>query len=355
MLDDWWLAFPLTGQSKIRGEIRCGRDRAFRSSFFELYGFQLLIRTFDVVTEHPTRPNGTKPDFLASNRSGASLVVEMTSVAPEREATGAALSRVLDEIDEMELANVYLMLDVRQIGFQSPSTGRLKRELAAWVEGLDMVELDQSAGATDYLNGPRAPRYIWSEGDWQVTFRPLPRPHDKRHPRAHTIGTEGFHAFWADDALRMRKAFREKATKYELDDGSFVVAILGSGFGNDDEEVAQALYGDLRYTFPSDDPEAGRMTRAGNGAWFTSAGWRYGNVSALLYVNDLWPWSVTRVVPTLWHHPLATHPVDSIAPIFRQAIPNHESGQVDFIEPTMDPSSFFGLPDDWPGTEPRFS
>jgi len=358
LMDVWWNEHPASAQANVRGQIRSGDNHAFMAAFFELYGYQVLRRVRDSVIEHPVTQTGRQPDFLATSDGAAPLVLEMTSTgaSPEGRARAARRNTIYDQINSWSLPNFWLHVTLLSEGPGNPPLRRLRRELEEWIGSLNVDEIDARVTESNggYLISESAPRYTWDEAGWSIEFGVLPRSPEMRAPATQAIGLYGPDASWVSDVEPIRGRLADKASAYGDFHGPYVVAVLLNGVGTDDISVAAALYGDEVYTFPRNDPNAGQLGRRRNGSWFKPDGWHHTNVSAVLVASQLLPWTVTSTIPTLWHHPAAMYPVGGVAPLFRQATPNPKTGHIDFLSPTTDPAVFFGLPPDWPGTEPRF-
>jgi hypothetical protein len=357
LMDEWWNQHPESARANVRGQIRSRDDHSFQAAFFEMYGYQVLRRVRNQIIEHPVTGTNRQPDFLATSEGLDPLVMEMTSmgVADQEKAARARLSTVYDQVNSWAIPNFWLRLNVVKVGAGNPSLRRLRNELLAWIDGLDVDEIvSRTAASGHFLASGSAPEYVWDDAGWIIEFGVIGRPPDRRTASANAIGMFGPSGAWVSDAIPIRRRLADKAGGYGKFGGPFVVAILLNVIGPDDHSVAAALYGDEIYTFPMNDPDAGQMGRRRNGSWFAPDGWHHTNVSAILAVSGLLPWTVTTAVPTLWHHPKAQYPIDGIAPLFRQAVPNPTTGSVDFVAPMVEPATFFGLPPDWPGPEPRF-
>jgi hypothetical protein len=357
LMDEWWSEHPDSARASVRGQIRSGDDQAFRAAFFEMYGYQVLRRVRAAVIEHPVTETRRQPDFLATSDGADSLVLEMTStgVSDADKARAGRLNTIYDLINSWEIPNFMLHVTVLSEGPGNPSLRRLRGELLDWIDGLDVDAIAAVTAVSDsYLIDESAPRYIWNEAGWSIEFGVIPLKREARAASTNAIGIYGPNGGWANDAEPIRRRLADKAGAYGDFGGPFVVAVLLDGIGTDDTSVAAALYGDEVYTFSINDSDAGQLGRRPNGSWFAPDGWHHTNVSAVLAVSNLLPWTVNTAVPTLWHHPAAQYPIDEIAPLFRQATPNPNTGRVEFTPPTIDPATFFDLPPDWPGPEPRF-
>ena len=324
-------------------------DHGFHAAFFEVYGHEALLRQFDIVEAHPAVLNGTRPDWVARS-GGDSVVLELTSTA----LSDAALARerrlnvMYDQIDRLPTLEFYLSVVVKSVGPSNPPLGTLKNDLARWARDIDPERRLRESEATGLTNRPT---YYWQRDGWSVEFGALPWTRGEERPGirspAIAMRTDASRPF-TDDVRPVREKLRDKAHKYGRFDCPYVVGVLVDGF-SDDRSIAAALYGDDVYIFRPDNPAGGREARRPNGLWASTKGWRNENVSGVLAASRLSPWTVATTVPTLWHHPSPTHPVQVLFPYARQIVPNTQTGQVTIVEPLCTPAEYFDLDARWPG------
>lgn len=352
LLDEWWRAYPPEARAEIRGRIRNGGDAGFRSAFCELYVYQVLLRVSSDVECHPTIPNTQRrPDFRAHTTIDGPVVVEAKSGSgsPAELGFSPLLSTVLDAVNGLRFGRWTFRVDAQNEGSQAPPTQSLTRGLTDFVATLDHDELrTRYEAGGGYFDS--APRYAWVHADWRVEFMPIPMPPGRAGP---TIGMNAAVAIW-NDTGPIRGHLRDKGRAYGDVGSAFVLALDVPSLFDDDDSVAQVLYGDLQIVLDAELRTQTGMRRAANGAWYAGNRWRQPQVSGVLMLRNLAPHSVTSAVPTLWHHPSPTWHVSSLAPIFRQARMNDAESRIDFTEPIMTPAEFFDLPADWPGPEPPF-
>jgi hypothetical protein len=128
-----------------------------------------------------------------------------------------------------------------------------------------------------------------------------------------------------DNVGPLKKALYDKGSAYGLLDLPYVVALGPSG-----ETV----------TWES---------RAPDGYWFGGTEWKHRNVSGVLIAHSLQPWTISIDVPTLWEHPDPARSVDP-PPMWRRAVASE--GKLEYVDAQLLPSDLFGLPPEWPGSDP---
>jgi hypothetical protein len=360
LVEDWSAALPPDGQSDAIGRLSSGDNDSFRATFFELYCFQIFKRSGHALTCHPVLPNvSRRPDFLASGRS-ADLVVEVTTTGtPAAEAARTArMNAVHDEINHIRVTNFMLHMTVIHEGAQPPPVAGLRRDLEQWLGSLDVDEVAtaMTESDADYLIDPETPRHTWTHEDWELEFNPIPlRPEARDQPVDRPIGSwSAGEAAMIDDASPIRDRLRHKARHYGVLQSPYLIAIETSRPFADDDDFVDALFGTLAYSFYEGVAESGKWIRQPTGLWRSRSGWQYANVSGVISANNVNPWTVGEIQPTLWHHPAATYPVTDGPSLCRHARLDQQSGQLRYTPAITDPRAFFDLAAEWPGPEQRF-
>jgi hypothetical protein len=162
-------------------------------------------------------------------------------------------------------------------------------------------------------------------------------------------------AFVVDDTTPLHRAIKDKAGAYGQLRMPYVVAVASEGTFVSDFPILNALFGHEQVTLTpnADGTPNFTSTRAPDGVWLGPRGVQNRRISAVLTAQLLRPWCVTTVVPTLWHHPAAEHPLVVEFLPWRKAVVDASGGLV-FREPALGLNAFFDLPTDWPGPEAPF-
>jgi hypothetical protein len=333
--------------------LRSPLNRQFDAAFWELYLHECLFRLGYSVTLHPQMPGTTRrPDFLAVGESQRFIIEARAIVSSDADESADRRIRVIyDALDTIVSPNFFVWIDVQREGTTPPPTRGLRRKLESWLGTLDVDAV--SATMAQQQDAGALPDFYWQHDGWHISFRAVPKS-------AQTRGREGSRplgifgggkAEWTDGANPLRKALREKGSAYGELDVPFVVALRGGSLTDDDYDLMNALYGtwQLQIMTAADGGVSTRDTRARDGFWVGPQGWRNSGVSAVLWANNIAPWTVANNVPTLWQHPDARHSID-VPSIWRRAYPSE--GQMQFELPSVPISELFGLPSTWPPGEP---
>jgi hypothetical protein len=361
LMEDWFSRLCPESQAHALQRIRSGDDRQFQAGFWEMYCHESLRRLgYDITCEPDIAGSPRHPDFLATDSAGNSVVLEAT-VASESNAETASERRkaeVFDVINQLSTSDFFLNLDVHSVGPTSPPAVRLRDQLEKWLAALDADSVQAAIESDGLTFGPSVPRHVWNEAGWHVVFRPLPvAPQFRGQSKHRPIGMHGpGSAYVLDNSSPLQKAIKDKAGAYGQLGLPYIVAVATDSTSPDDFDVTNALFGHEQFVWTptaSGVPDV-RTTRAPDGIWFGPQGMQNRRVSALLITKLLRPWCVGSVVPTLWHHPAAKHPLQIDGVPWRTAAVDSSGGLV-YTEPSLDMSTFFELPPEWPGPEEAFA
>lgn len=282
--------------SDMRSRLRSGDDYQFRSAFLELYIHEILLRTGHEVTIHPTSSDSKRrPDFYA-HRAGRGFYVEATApgVSPTAHAAGNRRDRLFDVINQLSSPNFTLWLTGLEAGSSSPQAKKFRQRIEHWLGSLN---------PDDYPVFDSAPVRTFSEGDWAMTFRAIPRPVGARHagPEIPAIGVYGhMPADSLDDVPKIHKALKAKTRAYGALDAPYVIAVGTYLVDGDRSQARDAMYG--RQVLQHDGSGA-RLLRERDGYFGSPPEWRNCQVSGVLIVDQLMPNGPHRAETTLWMHP----------------------------------------------------
>lgn len=352
LLEGWFAHLPADAQPDLRARLRSRDDRQFSAAFFELYLHESLIRGDFRVECHPQVPNSPRrPDFLVRSGSG-SFYLEARSVS-ESDLDAAAsnrLARMYETLDRLNSPNFFVSVNVYSVGGSDIRSRKLRSLLEQWLGGFDPDEVgrlynQQGAGSL--------PELTWTDRDWKISFSVIPKKVDARG----VIGLRPLGAFGSgraksvDNVSPIRRALADKGSAYGELDYPFIVALRQQSVFAESYAINQALFGSeqVDMVMGSDGQWASHQGRAGDGFWLANGTWRNREVSAVVSVGNLNPWSVTSQVPVLWQHPESTRRV--AAPPFWSRV-ELVGDTLTTTYATIEPADHFELPKPWPVGRP---
>jgi hypothetical protein len=356
LVEEWYEHYPSAGRADLRARLRSNSSDAFGGAFWELYQHETLTRMGFDLTLHPVMLGTTKrPDFLARRQGETGFYLEATLASPSREERAAKrrLGAVLDLLNDLSTPSFFLGVEIEKQGPVAPATGRLRKDLVKWLNGLDADALI----AESHRNASRhAHEHVWEEAGWRIEFTPIPKSREHRGQPGRAIGMSSEGARFVDTKSGLRRAIREKAGHYGRPDRPYVLAVLIEDEYTDQEDVFDALFGTVSYRLSMKaDGELGSIdpVRQRDGPWFAHAGPSNTRVSAVMTAIDLQPSFVARGAPRLWHNPWAGRPLTESL-VWRTTRVDVVAGSIDDHSAAMPPGNLLCLPAEWPGPEDPF-
>jgi len=334
LLDKWFDRFPDDAKAEIRARFGSSDDHQHFSAFFELYLHEFLLSLGFAVQFHPSLPKAktTHPDYLAWKSGKKLFYLEATIAGMSREEAAAKAREnvVYDALDRMESPNFFILIRLRGSPTSPPPAARIRRLLERELAKLDPEEVASrfETGGLDAL-----PTWEFEQEGWKLTFQPIPKTRDARgKPGVRPLGMHFYEPRWIAPHLGVRNSIRSKATKYGDLDLPFIVAVnvIDPFCGKID--IANGLFGQEKVTFVKDADGlilGSYPGRNPNGAWYGPAGPQNTRVSGALVAVGLFPWTIAKVTPVLWHNPWARTPLTPNIWSLPQLVPDHQEGQME--------------------------
>lgn len=325
LLEQWFEGFSSEVQDELRARIRSKDDRQHLGAFFELYLHELLSKSGFSVEIHPTISNrATHPDFRVLKDGEPLFYLEATLAALSDTDTSAKAreNQVYDTLNRMKSPNFFIGVKVHGAPTTNPPGAKMRSFLEDKLSNLDpdVVTKQFEQGGLEAL-----PSWNWKHNDWQITFSPIPKKPEARGKHGvRPIGLQMQDVRWLTPHIGIRESIRDKATKYGELDLPYIVAInVIDEFGVDDIDISNALFGEEQITIilRGNNVIGQKLSRKPNGAWYDPNGPQNKRVSAVLIAVNLYPWSIAKIIPILWHNPLANRPLTSDNWLLPQLIP----------------------------------
>jgi hypothetical protein len=348
LLETWWSELPAAARPQVRERLTSTDPVVHLGAFWELYVHASLQHLFgavivDVGEDHLDR---RQPDFALTDKDDG-VRVEATAIAGEDFVERGERPRAQQFYEVLERSSnrdFLLHVELQAVGPNTPGR-RLLGGIERWLDSLDW----ESELARKQAGEPAAGHDFEREG-WHFRIDASPWLPDLRGRRdLGLIGSrvEGFDEGGGlramDGASRIRRALRQKARHgYEIGGRPFVIAALCAGGLVDDEDVAQALLGEIRHRL------GGPSNYVGGGLWLgEDLRPRNRDVTAVLVATDLRPSNIAVVEPTLWTNPWARRPLSSgFLPWRQMALAT--DGRSEERPATRTPAEVFGLDPAWP-------
>lgn len=352
VLERWFVHLPDNAKADIRGRFRKRDETPHQSALYELFWHELLCASGYTIEVHPTLSDvPTTPDFLLKEAEIPRFYLEATLAMPPRDAsTDPRLAELEDTLNRMDSPDYFVKVEFRG----SPTgniRGRLIRDrLARWLRQLDFAEVSRLYKNRD---SEALPEFMWEEQGVLLSFKPVPKgPELRGTPGARPIGTVApmdmeFRQLQTHEDIRA--ALEGKAVKYGYLDLPFVVAVNVMDDFCDDDDICNALFGDLQVvaTRLADGGWQHRSRRARNGLWYGGKGPRNIPVSAVVVTHQLKPTTLRRRTVEVIHNPWAARPLPSACFSLAQVHISVPDARIQRIE-GRSAADILELPDRWP-------
>lgn len=318
VLNSWFRDIPETYQKALKTSF-CAGDRQHLGAFFEIYCHALLKKQgFSVDLQQVVdQTYGNPIDFLAKTLEASLFYLEATVASDSDNSSRSQeqlnhLRKALNALKELPFR---LTLEIEQESNHLP-VSKICKEIRQWLETLDPDEVSQNEGMPDR---DTRPRYSWKHDGWHIDFIALPRPLEEKDQGRETVFYESSSGKWSGARNALHRKLEEKAKKYGSLQLPYIIAVdvlSSDSLGCDVDEV---FFGQEIVLI---DPESGTMTQTRspfrpkrpsreNGFWIgQEERLRNQQVSAVLIINELMPWSFARKTSLLWHNPWAEKPLN---------------------------------------------
>lgn len=342
-----WASLPGAADRDVLARLQQPDDGQFSAAFLELYLFAAFARA-SWPCERLT-DEGKAPDFRVVSPQGP-MYVEATTAGPPRRHVDAERRKglLLDAVDALHCEYFSLRVTVVAIGPKALAPGRVRRELAAWLTGLDpdTVAANVAAAPPDADSDEEAgyPVLVTVRDGWDIEWTAYPLPAEWRGREGRLIDSESMpEAVAVEDEKPLRGSLQRKASWYGRLAGPYIVAVGEEPFspGDVQDHRADALYGSSAVVLHG--PEAGRPLRLPDGSWRRGRSWRHTRVSGVLLLAGLRPWNAKDAVPELWLNPAAALSVPARLPYWRVQRVEESAGQgrLRTEPPAVTPASFW--------------
>ena len=278
LLESWYRKYPTEGGQHLAIRERFRSDTVdHQAAFFELYCHALLRRQGYSIRLEPTMEGvSTHIDFLSSKGKKMArcfrLEAKVLSDSEEDRSIDRHLVSLRDGLNKIDSPQFRFRVAVLQ-GTRAPLPMKtIRRDVRKW-----LAELDSEAMASKPLSYYRRMRQHY--GDWELSFTAKIRSeHEREYENVVSISRGG----WRGNRDRVAQNLRDKASKYGKLDVPYIIAL------------------DVIAKHEQIDGVTGTLSSINVEPPFWA---KCPQVSAVLAVNGLFPWSCARKMAILWHNP----------------------------------------------------
>ncbi len=338
LLESWFQDYPAPYELNLSKEFRSKPDKQHLGAFFELYCYTLLrAQKFDVKPQQVVdEMKGNPVDFLIKSADAPLFYLEATVAADSDKASISQkiLWQLQDALSTINEPDFLLEINIEHESTHNLPIKAMRSDIQGWLRKLNANEIieQRTAGRSNL------PYCHYEHDGWKIVFYAIPHPLDSRGQGNKTVVYQLSDAWKVEAESSLRDALETKAKKYGRFKLPFVIAVdvlATDSFGTDMGEI---LFGKEVILFDRQSEDV-TLTRSPllsdrpseeNGFWRARKRARNQQVSAVLLVEELMPWSIAHKTPVLWHNPWAERPLDPNIWEGPQMIPN-----TDISEPYM--------------------
>jgi hypothetical protein len=337
-VEKWFADYPeCASKNELRGNFRSKDDKQHRGALFQLI-IHAFLRAMDYeVDPGPTLPRGSTPDFHAT-KDGFSFYVEATAAGPSEET--AQIERYRNDIENVleriRPTNIRFDLTYESCADKTPDIKALKSQVLSWLP-------------TARIDTEEPPQLDWSNSGWSIQIAALREDApNKRAVRFKSIQVTIF-----DDAQRICKAVRKKASQHDTSDTPYIIAVNCWGDPIDDIDIMEGIFGKEEYTYavgPDDKIMLEGVGRKPNGVFYQMNGLVNTRVSAVFLCCNTSPGELLQNKAVLIHHPKARNPIPIDNWPTSQFVPDRINSRL-VPRPGKTIGEVMKLPEPWPPTK----
>jgi hypothetical protein len=299
--------YPEDHRAELVRRLRSRDDRLHRSSVFELVMHELLIRQgLRVVEIEPVLANGRAPDFLVEAPDGSQFYLEATIASGEAGADAGSDRRMreaLQAIDEVVSPDFFLGVHTSGAPRSQVATGRLRRAVQAFVDGLDY-----DTARVNFEAQRPTPIFSMEHDGLRIVIDVIPK--NTRQAGGRAIGSRVLPGGVVTPHVAIKSAIEGKAGRYGDLNLPYVIAVSAlEEFANADSAI-DALFGTEAVVVHADGRD--EWVRNPDGAWRNRNGPVYTRVSAVLSTERLSAWDLGQRSLRLIHNPWAARPLGDV-------------------------------------------
>lgn len=232
--------YPKNEQKEVKNRLM--DNRHFESTFFEMYLYNLFIEKGFQMVSHPTlEDTNNRPDFLLK-KEGIEVYLEAKvdyNLSQNGQSMERKLNQVIDSINSIDGKQFRIaIIDLNIISDKQPSIRKFREDIKFKLKNLDKVtslfdENDTKKLLTNY----------YEDDNLEIEYDLFIVP--KTYNDSRLIMVNSPTVQWVNSHLSLRKALEKKASRYGNMNKPFILAINALDFFVDEEEVRNAVLGDL--------------------------------------------------------------------------------------------------------------
>lgn len=328
-------SYPEEYQEELASRLR---SEIFTSAFFELYIWGLMN-----ACKIPTTPiyenKIALPDFLANKK----FYIEAT-ISQDQFHKNSGEERIKNELLDFLEKSIsskcyFLQINLLETSKKHPRFSVIRDAINRRLSQIHKEEQDIEHPSEDIKN------VLVEDNGWKILVH-IRRIRNEESVNNHRAIGSVFRGFDLDPSRdKLRRTIRSKSNLYKNLQLPLILAINMLTLDCDEEDIMDALFGDLEYLLPNNENGVYKTSRKNNGAWVRNSKYINRRISAIFIINHLNPWTVGTQNATIIHHPYPNFSIPISLLPFNQLI--FKEGKIIKSEGEH-PRDIFNLPKGWP-------
>jgi hypothetical protein len=277
-LERWFAEFPTEHAKDLRGRFRDKDPARHFAAWWELYLFRLLRQIgFRVDVHPPLSDTSARPDFRVTGSEGSFLLEAATTFSGIVDEGKDAVREgwILAAVEEVQAPDFFVSIQFDQVGRERPSVREIVKPIEAWLATLDPDAIDRSL-----VGGPTE---SFKPRDWEFGLTAVPVSSDSRGKPCHRVlGLGPMMTGYVNDVSKLKATLERKRGKYGKPAEPLVFGVLLMSPVVDNEDIEQALLGQIAWRFDPEEPSKGEWVRQRNGFWMKGAEAQAMHVSSVI-------------------------------------------------------------------------
>ena len=345
LMNQWFTEFPRCSRADLKGRIRSDDSRQHFGALSELFLHALFSRLeYEINVVPAGSDNESRPDFYLKSETLSDFDLEVTTamIPGQDEAKEKRINELHDYLNQIDSPDFFLRIEIRESPTQHTKIRRIRNQLQNLLRILDYDELHNA-----WISNNAVPRYSLEADGWQLVVQMIPKSPDARGKLGvRPIGSlaergRSFRSTISDDtASLIRRALKDKMTKYGPRTRPYIVAVVDKEPFSDVREYTRALLG----SEVSDQD----LERDSDGLFFGPDGPKNTRVSGVVCVRGFGIGVVGRITPLYIENPWSKHGTVKMPEVFERWHVDRVNGTLTRNEATIAVYDQFGLYENWP-------
>jgi len=344
-MNQWFTEYPRCSRADLKGRLQSNDSRQHFGALSELFLHAFFLRLgYEIDVIPAGSRNQSRPDFSLKSATLQDFDLEVTTAmaSEQDEAMDKRINELHDYLNQLDSPDFFLRIEIVETPDHHARIRNVRNHLQRLVRTLDYDELHYA-----WISSHRIPRFRIEVDGWQLVVQTVPKSPDARgKPGVRPIGSLGdrggyFRSTVGDDISNLiRRALKDKMTKYGARSRPYVIAVADREPFSDVRQYVQALIG-------SELSDQG-IQRSLDGLFCGPNGPKNTRVSGVICIRGFGVGVVGRITPLYIENPWSRHAALSMPEALERWYVNRVEETLVPTEASMSLYELFGLYENWP-------